>query len=73
MLSKLQKRYIIGIISYTVSIFIWRINESFGNVFRTNLILSITTFLLIYVPFEIYFSFRDIWFERWESIDSEIV
>ncbi|MEJ2277526.1 MAG: alpha/beta fold hydrolase [Candidatus Lokiarchaeota archaeon] len=43
MLSKLQKRYIIGIISYTVSIFIWRINESFGNVFRTNLILSITT------------------------------
>jgi pimeloyl-ACP methyl ester carboxylesterase len=73
LLTKLQKRYIIAIVGYTVSVFIWRVNESFGNIFRTNFILSTTTFLLIYVPFEIYFSFRDIWFERWESINDSKV
>jgi predicted esterase len=30
--------------------------------------LSITTFLIFYTPFEIYFSFRDLWFDRWPKL-----
>jgi dienelactone hydrolase len=30
--------------------------------------LSITTFLIVYTPFEIYFSFRDLWFDRWPKL-----
>jgi len=49
-----------------ISTLIWNINYNiFGNPFWTCFILSTTTFLIIYTPFEIYFSFRDIWFDRW--------
>jgi len=27
-----------------------------------------TTFLIVYTPFEIYFSFRDLWFDRWSKL-----
>ncbi len=48
------------------SAFIWYLNWSWGNFFMTCLILSLTTFLIIYTPFEIYWSIRDLWFDRWE-------
>ncbi len=65
-LSKNQKRLIVIIISFIVSAYIWHVNDNiFGNAFQTSLILSTTTFLIIFTPFEIYFSFRDIWFKRW--------
>jgi esterase/lipase len=32
------------------------------------LILSTTTFLIIFTPFEIYWSFREIWFDRWSKL-----
>jgi predicted alpha/beta-fold hydrolase len=44
------------------------VNASWGNAFDTCLILSTTTFLIIYSPFEIYWSFRDIYFDRWAPI-----
>jgi pimeloyl-ACP methyl ester carboxylesterase len=48
---------------------IWNVNQNiFGNPFFPCLILSTTTFLIIYSPFEIYWSFRDIWFNRWKPI-----
>ena len=65
MLSKNQKRIIVIIISFLVSSFIWYLNKSWGNDFRSLLISSILTFLTVFVPFEIYFSFRDIWVDRW--------
>lgn len=46
-------------------------NASWGNTFRTCLILSTTTFLIIYTPFEIYWSFRDLWFDRWKTFYSK--
>lgn len=65
-LSKNQKRIIIIIISLIVSAYIWHVNDNiFGNTFHTCLNLSTTTFLIIFTPFEIYFSFRDLWFKRW--------
>ncbi|TFG01081.1 MAG: alpha/beta fold hydrolase [Promethearchaeota archaeon] len=71
-LSKFIKRLIVSIIGITVSAFIWHINRNiFGNIIRTCLILSTTTFLLVYVPFEIYFSIRTIWYDRWENISSD--
>jgi len=70
-LSKNQKRFILILIALIVSIIIWNINASWGNNFLTCLILSITTFLLIYTPFEIYWSFRDLWFDRWKRIKPE--
>ncbi len=60
---------IVGII---VSAFIWHINRNiFGNEIRACIPLSATTFLLIYVPFEIYFSIRTIWYDRWENLNSD--
>jgi predicted esterase len=65
MLSKNQKRFL-------VSYYIWHVNHNiFGNTFRICFILSTTTFLIIFTPFEIYFSFRDIWFKRWIPIHSK--
>ena len=70
-ISKTLKRVLLSLIAITVSAFIWHINRNiFGNVIRTCLILSTTTFLLIYVPFEIYFSIRTIWYDRWENLSS---
>jgi predicted alpha/beta-fold hydrolase len=33
--------------------------------------LSTTTFLIIYTPFEIYWSFRDLWFDRWLGLSQK--
>ncbi len=49
---------------------IWDINAKWGNTFLTCLSLSTTTFLLIYIPFEILWSFRSIWFDRWVHLKS---
>ena len=74
MLSKSQKRIIVIVISFSVGYYIWHVNyDIFGNTFRTCFILSTTTFLLIFTPFEIYFSFRDIWFKRWNSIQTNCI
>ncbi len=68
---KLFKRVIIGMIGLIVSLVIWDINAKWGNSLNTCLSLSITTFLLIYIPFEIYWSFRNIWFDRWIHLRSK--
>jgi len=67
-LLKNQKRLILLVIDLVFSIFIWYVNASWGNTFLTCLILSTTTFLIILTPFEIYWSFRDIWFDRWNTL-----
>ncbi|MHA2008899.1 MAG: alpha/beta hydrolase [Promethearchaeota archaeon] len=33
--------------------------------------MSTTTFLIIYTPFEIYWSFRDLWFDRWLGLSQK--
>ncbi|MFX0058185.1 MAG: alpha/beta hydrolase [Candidatus Hodarchaeota archaeon] len=68
MLSKNLKRLTLSIIDLLFSSFIWHVNASWGNNFLTCLILSTTTFLIIFTPFEIYWSFRDIWFDRWSTL-----
>ncbi|MFX0026626.1 MAG: alpha/beta hydrolase [Candidatus Hermodarchaeota archaeon] len=66
MLSKNVKRFIVVYFGIIISTLIWNINQNvFGNPFWPCFILSTTTFLIIYTPFEIYFSFRDLWFNRW--------
>ncbi|MFX0022381.1 MAG: alpha/beta hydrolase [Candidatus Hermodarchaeota archaeon] len=73
MLSSILKRIILIIIDILISWYIWEVNVSFGNpcytsAFSKCFTLSVTTFLIIYVPFEIYWSFRDLWFDRWKNI-----
>jgi predicted esterase len=68
MLTKTHKRIILVIFDIIFSAFIWDVNASWGNTFQTCLILSTTTFLIIYTPFEIYWSFRDIYLDRWTPI-----
>lgn len=68
MLTKIHKRIILVILDVLFSAYIWDVNASWGNTFGTCLILSTTTFLIIYTPFEIYWSFRDIYFDRWDLI-----
>ncbi len=68
MLSKNQKRIIVIIISFIVSAFIWHVNASWGNSLPVLVLASILTFLTVFAPFEIYFAFRDIWFERWDPL-----
>ena len=68
MLSKSHKRIIVITIAFLVSAFIWYVNASWGNTLRILLIASILTFLTVYAPFEIYFTFRDIWFDRWDVL-----
>jgi hypothetical protein len=66
MLSKNIKRIILIYIDLIISMLIWNVNQNiFGNSFITCLILSTTTFLIIFTPFEIYWSFKDFWFDRW--------
>jgi len=67
-LSKSKKRAILIIFDVLFSTFIWNINYSWGNTFLVCFTLSTTTFLIIYTPFEIYWSFRDLWFDRWTDI-----
>jgi len=68
MLSKNHKRIILIFIALVFSAYIWNVNASWGNTNFTCFILSTTTFLIIYTPFEIYWSFRDIYFDRWAPI-----
>ncbi|GAI88813.1 unnamed protein product, partial [marine sediment metagenome] len=68
MLTKTHKRIILIIFDIFISAYIWDVNASWGNAFETCLILSTTTFLIIYTPFEIYWSFRDIYLDRWAPI-----
>jgi len=68
MLSKNHKRVILIFFDLLFSAYIWDVNASWGNPFYPCLILSTTTFLIIYTPFEIYWSFRDIYFDRWIPI-----
>jgi dipeptidyl aminopeptidase/acylaminoacyl peptidase len=57
-----------------VSILIWNVNyNTFGNPFLPCFFLSLATFLIIFTPFEIYFTFRDFWYERWVPIDIDDV
>ncbi|MFW9951664.1 MAG: hypothetical protein ACFFKA_16230, partial [Candidatus Thorarchaeota archaeon] len=65
MLTKTHKRIILVIFDILFSAYIWDLNASWGNTFITCLILSTTTFLIVYTPFEIYWSFRDIYLDRW--------
>ncbi|MCK4480577.1 MAG: alpha/beta fold hydrolase [Candidatus Lokiarchaeota archaeon] len=73
MLSNTHKRIIVIIIDVLFSWYIWEVNISLGNpcyttAFSRCFLLSITTFLIFYTPFEIYFSFRDLWFDRWPKL-----
>ena len=73
MLSNTHKRIILIIIDVLFSWYIWEVNISLGNpcyttAFSSCFLLSITTFLIVYTPFEIYFSFRDLWFDRWPKL-----
>ncbi len=65
MLSNNKKRLILLIIDFLFSLWIFSINASWGNSFLTCLILSITTFLIVFVPYEVYASIQSIWFDRW--------
>ena len=69
MLSKNHKRVILIFFDLLISAYIWNVNASWGNPFYPCLVLSTTTFLIIYTPFEIYWSFRDIYFDRWIPIE----
>ena len=69
MLTKTHKRIILILLDLLFSAYIWDVNASWGNTYKTCLILSTTTFLIIYTPFEIYWSFRDIYFDRWTPIE----
>ncbi|NVM18298.1 MAG: alpha/beta fold hydrolase [Candidatus Lokiarchaeota archaeon] len=68
MLTITHKRIILILFDLIFSAYIWDVNASWGNAFNICLILSTTTFLIIYTPFEIYWSFRDIYFDRWMPI-----
>ncbi|MFX1477143.1 MAG: alpha/beta hydrolase [Promethearchaeota archaeon] len=76
MLSNTHKRVILIIIDLLFSWFIWRVNISLGNpcktlAFTKCFILSTTTFLIVYTPFEIYWSIRDLWYDRWTHLYQE--
>lgn len=73
MLSNIHKRIILLIIDAIFSWYIWEVNISLGNpcyttAFSQCFTLSLTTFLIVYTPFEIYWSFRDLWFDRWPKL-----
>lgn len=74
MLSNTLKRIILIIIDVLFSWYIWEVNIWLGNPCYTTsflqcFILSTTTFLIVYTPFEIYWSFRDLWFDRWVKLN----
>jgi len=73
LLSKAHKRIILIAIDLIVSWIIWQANIYLGNNcygidFNRCFILSTTTFLIVFTPFEIYWSFRDIWYDRWAQL-----
>ncbi len=70
MISNNIKRLILIIFDGIFSWFIFRVNIWLGNpcesvAFTRCFLLSLTTFLIIYTPFEIYWSIRDLWYDRW--------
>ncbi|TXT58772.1 MAG: Short chain dehydrogenase [Promethearchaeota archaeon] len=70
MKKEIIKRIIVLIIAVAVSAYIWHVNRNiFHNIFRRALILSITTFIIVYIPFELYFSIKTIWYNRWSKIE----
>lgn len=74
MISKNIKRILVIYFDIIISTLIWNVNHNiFGNPFWPCFILSTTTFLIFYTPFEIYFSFRDFWFDRWSQINLEML
>ncbi|MFX0153667.1 MAG: alpha/beta hydrolase [Candidatus Hodarchaeota archaeon] len=73
MIRNTLKRIILIFIDILFSWYIWQVNISLGNpcyttAFSQCFILSLTTFLIVYTPFEIYWSFRDLWFDRWRKL-----
>ena len=73
MLTKTKKYFILIVIDVLISAFIWHVNASWRNTFWICLILSTTTFLIIFTPFQIYFSLREIYFDRWKSLHLEAI
>lgn len=69
MLKDIIKRFLISIVGIVISAYIWHINRNiFGNTINICLILSIFVFLMVYIPFEAYFSVRKIWYDRWPKL-----
>jgi len=73
LISNTQKRIILAVIDLLFSWYIWEVNIWLGNpcyttAFSSCFTLSLTTFLIVYTPFEIYWSFRDLWFDRWRKL-----
>jgi len=69
-ISNTIKRLILIFFDILISWFIFRVNIWLGNpcesvAFTRCFILSATTFLIVYTPFEIYWSIRDLWYDRW--------
>ncbi len=67
------KRIVLIIIDLIFSWYIFQVNIQLGNpcyttAFSRCFILSLTTFLIIYIPFESYWAFRELWFDRWVKI-----
>ncbi|MHA1689528.1 MAG: alpha/beta fold hydrolase [Promethearchaeota archaeon] len=63
-----MKRFVLIAFNVMFSSFIWHTNAAWGNDFQTCLFLSITTFLIVYIPFEIYWCCKDFWYERWPLV-----
>ncbi|KKK46435.1 hypothetical protein LCGC14_0575170 [marine sediment metagenome] len=78
LLSNTHKRIIIFVIAILVGWIIWQVNISLRNpcyssAFSRCFLLSTTTFLIVYTPFEIYWSIRDLWFDRWTRLSFKYV
>ncbi|MBY8983653.1 MAG: alpha/beta hydrolase [Candidatus Lokiarchaeota archaeon] len=70
LISNTIKRFILIFIDVLFSWFIWQVNIWLGIpcnsvAFTRCFVLSVTTFLIVYTPFEIYWSIRDLWYDRW--------
>ncbi len=70
LIPNILKRTILIVIALIFSWYIFQVNIQLGNPCNTTafsrcFLLSLTTFLIVYTPFEIYWSFRDFWFDRW--------
>jgi len=67
------KRLILIIIDLIFSWYIFQVNIQLGNpcnstAFSRCFMLSLTTFLIVYAPFEIYWSIFRLWSDRWTKI-----
>ena len=57
----------VGII---ISMLVWNYNASYGNPVEVCFPHSMNTFLMYYIPFEVYFSLRGMWYNRWIRLKS---